>query len=137
MACRFMNEHRHEFSLVLMCRVLKVARAWIHQWMRQPISERAKEDAGMVKATGHSYFASGCAYGVKQPEEGTHPQMHYKTKDLPWTNSSITSKSSTIELGATVAWPSQPRGLRTHRNVRLELVCRTEGSPVTANRKHV
>jgi len=28
-----MNEHRHEVSLVLMCRVLKVARAGCYQWL--------------------------------------------------------------------------------------------------------
>lgn len=61
-----MNEHRHEFSLVLMCRVLKVARAGFYQWLHRPISERAKEDARLVEAIRHSYSASGGVYGANR-----------------------------------------------------------------------
>jgi putative transposase len=61
-----MNEHRHEFSLVLMCRVLKVARAGFYQWLHQPISERAKEDARLVEAIRLSYSASGGVYGANR-----------------------------------------------------------------------
>jgi hypothetical protein len=35
-------------SLVLMCRVLKVARAGFYQWLHQPVSERAEEDARLA-----------------------------------------------------------------------------------------
>ena len=57
-----MNEHRHEFSLLLMCRVLKVARAGFYQWLHQPVSERAKEDARLVEVIRDSYSASRAAF---------------------------------------------------------------------------
>jgi len=55
-----------EFSLVLMCRVLKVARAGFYQWLHQPISEHAKENARLVEAIRHSYSASGGVYGANR-----------------------------------------------------------------------
>jgi putative transposase len=45
---RFMNEHRHAYSLVLMCRVLNGARAGFYQWRHKPISDRAVEDQRLV-----------------------------------------------------------------------------------------
>jgi putative transposase len=59
-----MNEHRDEFSLMLMCRVAKVARAGFYQRLHQPVSERAKEDARLVEAIRYSYSASGGVYGA-------------------------------------------------------------------------
>lgn len=43
-----MNEHRHEFALTLMCRVLRVARAGFYQWLHEPVSERAREDERLL-----------------------------------------------------------------------------------------
>ncbi len=62
-----MNEHRQEFSLVLMCRVLKVARAGFYQWLHQPVSERAKEDARLVEVIRDSYSASGGVWTSPTP----------------------------------------------------------------------
>jgi putative transposase len=45
---RFMNEHRHLYSLVLMCRVLQVARAGFYQWLHKPFSDRAVENQRLV-----------------------------------------------------------------------------------------
>jgi hypothetical protein len=54
---RFMNEHRHEYSLVLMCQVLKVARAGFYQWLNKPLSERAVEDQRLLGVIRNSYAA--------------------------------------------------------------------------------
>jgi putative transposase len=62
-----MNEHRQAFSLVLMCRVLKVARAGFYQWQHQPVSKRAKEDARLVEVIRDSYSASGDVYASIAP----------------------------------------------------------------------
>jgi len=51
---------------VLMCRVLKVARAGFYQWLHQPVSERAKEDARLVEVIRDSYSASGGVYGANR-----------------------------------------------------------------------
>lgn len=66
MKYRFMNEHRHHFSLVLMCRVLKVARAGFYQWLHKPLSDRAIEDQRLVGVIRHSYAASGGVYGARR-----------------------------------------------------------------------
>jgi putative transposase len=63
---RFMNEHRHEFAITLMCRVLRVARAGFYQWLHQPESERAKEDERLLGLIRDSYAASHGVYGARR-----------------------------------------------------------------------
>lgn len=58
-----MNEHRQEFALVLMCRVLKVARAGFYQWLHKPVSDRDIENKRLVGVIRDSYAASGGVYG--------------------------------------------------------------------------
>jgi len=45
---RFINEHRHEYKVATMCRVLKVARAGFYAWLHQPDSNRAIEDERLL-----------------------------------------------------------------------------------------
>jgi len=63
---RFMNEHRDQYSLALMCRVLKVARAGFYQWLHKPMSDRAIEDQRLVGVIRNSYAASGGVYGARR-----------------------------------------------------------------------
>jgi putative transposase len=63
---RFMNEHRHLYSLVLMCRVLQVARAGFYQWLHKPFSDRAVENQRLVGVIRDSYVASGGVYGANR-----------------------------------------------------------------------
>jgi len=63
---RFMNEHRHEFSISLMCRVLRVARAGFYQWLHRPESERAREDRRLLELIRNSYAASHGVYGARR-----------------------------------------------------------------------
>lgn len=66
MKYRFMNEHRHEFALTLMCRVLRVARAGFYQWLHEPVSERAREDERLLDLIRSSYAASHGVYGARR-----------------------------------------------------------------------
>lgn len=61
-----MNEHRDQYSLVLMCRVLKVARAGFYQWLHKPMSDRAIEDQRLLSVIRNSYAASGGVYGARR-----------------------------------------------------------------------
>jgi putative transposase len=61
-----MNEHRHEFALTLMCRVLRVARAGFYQWLHEPVSERAREDERLLDLIRSSYAASHGVYGARR-----------------------------------------------------------------------
>ena len=63
MKYRFINEHRHEYKVATMCRVLKVARAGYYAWLHQPDSNRAIEDKRLLDLIRDSYVASGGVYG--------------------------------------------------------------------------
>jgi putative transposase len=45
----FIQNHRHEHSVVLMCRVLKASRAGFYAWLDRPPSQRALADQMFVK----------------------------------------------------------------------------------------
>mgnify|MGYP000113676054 CR=1 FL=1 len=51
MKYRFINEHRHEYKVATMCRVLKVARAGFYAWLHQPNSNRAIEALASLEVT--------------------------------------------------------------------------------------
>ena len=63
MKYRFINEHRHEYRIATMCRVLKVARAGFYAWLHQPNSNRAIQDERLLGLIRDSYVASGGVYG--------------------------------------------------------------------------
>jgi len=44
----FMKAHRKEYSLQMMCRVLEVAPSGYYDWLIQPMSNRAQEDARLA-----------------------------------------------------------------------------------------
>ena len=66
MKYRFMNEHRHEYPLALMCRVLQVARAGFYAWLQCPMSDRARDDTRLLELIRHSYAASHGVYGARR-----------------------------------------------------------------------
>jgi len=41
----FIKAHRNQFSVQEMCRVLEVAQSGYYDWLKQPVSNRAQEDA--------------------------------------------------------------------------------------------
>jgi putative transposase len=60
---RFINEHRHEFRIATMCRVLRVARGGFYQWLHKPVSDRTIEDQRLLGKIRESYAASSGVYG--------------------------------------------------------------------------
>jgi putative transposase len=61
---RFINEHRHEFRVTTICRVLHVARAGFYAWLHKPMSDRDIEDQRLLSVIRDSYTASGGVYGA-------------------------------------------------------------------------
>ncbi len=57
-----------------MCRVLRVQRSGFYAWMKQPLSNRAKEDQRLVQQIQKLFIASGGTYGS--------PWIHRDLKDL-------------------------------------------------------
>jgi putative transposase len=60
----FIKAHRHEFDTALMCRVLEVSRSGFYEWLRKPLSDRAREDQRLLALIRASYTASHGVYGA-------------------------------------------------------------------------
>lgn len=61
-----MNEHRHQYAITTLCRVLKVARAGFYQWLHKPVSDREKENGRLLGLIRDSYAASRGVYGARR-----------------------------------------------------------------------
>ena len=60
----FIKTHRPEYSVQAMCRVLAVAPSGYYEWLQQPISNRAQEDARLLRVIRASFIASQGIYGA-------------------------------------------------------------------------
>jgi putative transposase len=54
----FIKAHGKEFSVQAMCRVLGVAPSGYYEWLHQPVSNRAREDARLLRLIRASFTAS-------------------------------------------------------------------------------
>ena len=59
----FINAHRREHAIALMCRVLGVARSGFYAWVHKPFSDRAISNRRLLHLIRASYAASGGIYG--------------------------------------------------------------------------
>ena len=60
---KFIKEHQGEYNIQLMCRTLGVARSGYYEWLHKPHSDRALEDARLLRLIRASYKASHSIYG--------------------------------------------------------------------------
>ena len=60
----FIKAHRDQYSVQAMCRVLGVAPSGYYEWLQQPISNRAQEDARLLRLIRASFIASQGIYGA-------------------------------------------------------------------------
>lgn len=63
-AYKFIEAYSDEYSVQTMCRVLGVARAGYYAWLNHPVSDRAQEDARLLKLIRASFIASHGIYGA-------------------------------------------------------------------------
>ena len=63
---RFINDHRHEYRIQVMCRVLKASRSGFYAWLHKPLSDRAIEDQRLLDLIRDSYSASSGVYGARR-----------------------------------------------------------------------
>lgn len=63
-AYKFIEANRSRFSVAAMCRLLGVARAGYYAWLERPISDRAQEDARLLRLIRASFVASHGIYGA-------------------------------------------------------------------------
>lgn len=59
----FIKAHRHKHSVQAMCRLLGVAPSGYYAWLAQPMSDRAEEDARLLRLIRASFTASQGIYG--------------------------------------------------------------------------
>jgi putative transposase len=63
-AYEFIKAHRREYPVETMCRVLEVAPSGYYEWLHTPVSNRALEDARLLRLIRASYKASHGIYGA-------------------------------------------------------------------------
>jgi len=63
-AYAFIEAHRKQFSIQRMCKVLGVAPSGFYAWLKEPLSKRAQEDAGLLRLIRASFNASHGIYGA-------------------------------------------------------------------------
>lgn len=55
---RFIIEYRHDFAITLISRVVRGTRAELYEWLREFVSDRAREDARLLDFMRDSYMIS-------------------------------------------------------------------------------
>src|SRR5437660_8815793 len=63
-AYEFIKAHRNQYSVQTMCRLVGVAPSGYYEWLLQPISNRAHEDARLLRLIRASFVASHGIYGA-------------------------------------------------------------------------
>jgi putative transposase len=61
---KFIEAHSKEYGVQTRCRLLGIARAGYYAWLEHPISDRAQEDARLLKLIRASFIASHDIYGA-------------------------------------------------------------------------
>lgn len=61
---QFIEAHRHQFPVQVMCRVLGVAPSGYYEWLKHPISKHAEEDERLLKLIRASFVMSHGVYGA-------------------------------------------------------------------------
>jgi putative transposase len=59
----FVRDHRGEFRVTSMCRVIKVHRSGFYAWLKEPLSARAADDQRLLELIRSSNMESGEVYG--------------------------------------------------------------------------
>ena len=60
----FIKEHRREFDTAVMCHLLDVSRSGFYAWLRNPLSDRAREEQRLLGLIVAAYTASHGVYGA-------------------------------------------------------------------------
>ena len=56
-AYEFIKAHRDQYSVQMMCRVLEVAQSGYYDWLKQPVSNHAQQDARLLRLIRASFTA--------------------------------------------------------------------------------
>ena len=62
----FIREHRDEFGVRAMCRVLRVHFSGFYAWLKEPLSRRAQDDVRQTELIRQAWADSGKVYGYRK-----------------------------------------------------------------------
>jgi putative transposase len=62
-AYEFIKKHQHQYNVRTMCRLLGVAPSGYYAWLQEPVSNRAQDDARLLRLIRASFTASHGIYG--------------------------------------------------------------------------
>ena len=63
MKYRFIEQHKQEFPIVVMCRVLDVSESGFYAWRKRPVCQRQREDAQLTEEIRQEFSAHQGRYG--------------------------------------------------------------------------
>ena len=63
MKYQFMAEHRHEYPITILCRVLEVSVSGYYAWCQRPPSQHSREDAQLAEKVKMAFQANRRVYG--------------------------------------------------------------------------
>ena len=63
---QFIQLHQGQYSVKTMCRLLNVTRSGYYAWLKEPVSNRAQEDARLLRLIRASFVASHGIYGERE-----------------------------------------------------------------------
>lgn len=61
---KFIDAHRDQYGVEMMCRVLEVTRSGFYEWLKHPLSNRVLEDARLLRLIRASFTVSHGIYGA-------------------------------------------------------------------------
>jgi putative transposase len=70
-AYKFIEPHSNELNVTSMCRVLDVERSGYYAWLKNPLSDRAQEDAQLLQLIRASFMTSHGIYGAPRVFQAT------------------------------------------------------------------
>lgn len=62
----FIKKHQPLFSVLAMCRMLRVHRSGFYAWLKKPLSKRARTDQHLTGMIKQAWLESGCVYGYRK-----------------------------------------------------------------------
>jgi putative transposase len=73
MKYQFIEQHKDEFPIVVMCNVLGISECSFYAWRKRPVCRRTREDAQLTKEIQHIFITHQGRYGS--------PRIHRELKD--------------------------------------------------------
>src|SRR6478735_8136807 len=61
---QFIELHQNQYAVKTMCRLLNITRSGYYAWLKEPVSNRAQEDARLLRLIRASFVASHGIYGA-------------------------------------------------------------------------